>query len=152
MYSASKANSLSAQSLPILVNNASQNPVSREREPEIGHIGGKPERSSERTSRPARCQTPSQTAEGPVSLEPEASSKTNVRGLFLLVAAIVAIIACIIVLFTCYPSAVFLWGDEKSRYDAALQRRKVAWGILIGSLVGGIISKVWYDVLSKLVP
>jgi hypothetical protein len=81
--------------------------------------------------------------------ESEPSPKNNAAAPYLLVSCIVVVIICIIVLFTCYPSAVFLWGDEKGRYDAVLQRRKVVWSILSSGLLAGVISKVWYEILSK---
>lgn len=84
-------------------------------------------------------------------LDSDASSKPDGPKPYFLAAVIVAVIVCIIVLFTCYPATIFLWGDEKDRYDAILQRRKVVWGILISGLLAGVISKVWFDVLSKVV-
>jgi hypothetical protein len=84
-----------------------------------------------------------------VSLESAPPHNNDGAVPYLLVFSTVVVIVCIIVLFTCYPSVVFLWGDEKGRYDAVLQRRKVVWGILSSGLVAGVISKVWYEVLSK---
>jgi hypothetical protein len=47
------------------------------------------------------------------------------RTLFLLLPLSV-VFACVLVLFrTCYPSGVFLWGDEVERYANILQRRKI---------------------------
>jgi hypothetical protein len=45
-------------------------------------------------------------------------------------------------LIPCYPSAVFLWGDEVERYQKTLQTRRIVWGIIIGVTVIGVLSKV----------
>ncbi len=51
------------------------------------------------------------------------------------------IIACAFwLLVTCYPTAVFGWGDGEARYAAILQRRKVLWGFLFTLTLGGILS------------
>jgi hypothetical protein len=34
-------------------------------------------------------------------------------------------------LMTCYPKAVFLWGDEVERYAHLLQRRTILWSIIL---------------------
>jgi hypothetical protein len=50
-------------------------------------------------------------------------------------------VACSLwLLLTCYPTAVFSWGDGEARYSAILQRRKVLWGVLISVFVVGILS------------
>jgi hypothetical protein len=52
------------------------------------------------------------------------------------------ILAPVVVLIaTCDPKAVFLWGDEVERYKALQDRRKLLWGLIIGILFVGLLSK-----------
>jgi uncharacterized BrkB/YihY/UPF0761 family membrane protein len=60
------------------------------------------------------------------------------RRLLFLVIPLVVLLACVITLMTCYPSTVFLWGDEVKRFDAIVQRRKTCWGIVISIVVIGV--------------
>jgi hypothetical protein len=74
-----------------------------------------------------------------------------IRTLFLAVPLIV-VFACVLALVKCYPSAVFLWGDEVERYDNTLQKRKVLWNIIIGVTVVGVLSKFFFEGLSYWLP
>jgi ABC-type Fe3+ transport system permease subunit len=67
------------------------------------------------------------------------------RTLFLVVPLSVVVVCIVILLATCYPSAVFLWGDEVERYASTLQRRKVIWGIIIGVTVVGVSSGFLFE-------
>jgi hypothetical protein len=52
------------------------------------------------------------------------------------------VLACAVYLgLRCYPSAVFLWGDEVERYNKMLQTRRIVWGLLIGGIFFGVLSK-----------
>ena len=63
--------------------------------------------------------------------------KTFVGGPLLIV------LACAVYLvWKCYPSAVFLWGDEVERYHKLLQTRRIVWGIIISLTVVGVFSKL----------
>jgi hypothetical protein len=74
------------------------------------------------------------------------------RTLFLGV-PIFVVLACILVLvMTCYPTAVFLWGDEVDRYANTLQRRKIIWNIIIGVTVVGVLSKSLFEGMSGWLP
>jgi hypothetical protein len=54
---------------------------------------------------------------------------------------LILIIICVLFLMaTCYPKAVFLWGDEVTRYASILQRRKVLWGVIIGITPIGVLA------------
>ncbi len=53
---------------------------------------------------------------------------------------------------TCYPGAVFLWGDEVGRYEAVRQRRRVLWSIIIGILVIGVVGKLLSEGVLSWVP
>ena len=58
---------------------------------------------------------------------------------------LLTILACALYLISrCYPSAVFLWGDEVERYNKMLQTRRIVWGIIVGVAVVGLLSKVLY--------
>lgn len=54
--------------------------------------------------------------------------------------------------FTCYPSAVFLWGDEVERYANIRQRRKAIWGIIIALIFVGVLSKLFSEGVASWVP
>jgi hypothetical protein len=49
------------------------------------------------------------------------------RTLFLAVPLLVVVACIAILLATCYPHAVFLWGDEVGRYANIVHRRKTIW-------------------------
>jgi hypothetical protein len=71
------------------------------------------------------------------------------RSLFLLV-PIGVVVGCAVVLAgTCYPQAVFLWGDEEKRYANITQRRKALWGVIVGVTVIGISSRLLFDGVSN---
>lgn len=54
--------------------------------------------------------------------------------------------ACALVLaITCYPRAVFLWGDEVERYASMLQRRKLLWSVIGAILLVGLLSRLFYE-------
>ena len=56
-----------------------------------------------------------------------------------------AIVACaFILLFNCYPRAVFLWGDEHERWKGTLRRRALMWGIIGSILIGGLLANLFY--------
>jgi H+/Cl- antiporter ClcA len=80
---------------------------------------------------------------------PARQQSDQVQRPFLLALPLVVILGCIVMLFvTSYPSAVFLWGDEIQRYNNALQRRKVLWGVVIGITVIGLSSKFLFEWIS----
>jgi hypothetical protein len=54
------------------------------------------------------------------------------------------VVICAIGLLFCYPSAVFLWGDEKDRYANLLQRRKTLWGIIISIALTGVLANLLF--------
>jgi hypothetical protein len=63
------------------------------------------------------------------------------------------VVACIVILVaTCYPRAVFLWGDEEKRYESTLDRRKAIWGIIIAVTVVGVSSSFFYENVSSWFP
>lgn len=60
-------------------------------------------------------------------------------------APLLIVLACVVYLgLRCYPSAVFLWGDEVERYNKMLQSRRIIWNIVIGMTVVGVLSKFLY--------
>jgi hypothetical protein len=55
------------------------------------------------------------------------------------------VLGCVVFLsLKCYPSAVFLWGDELERYNKMIQTRRNIWNIIIGITVVGVFSNVLY--------
>ena len=81
---------------------------------------------------------------------PPAFPANRRRATLYLVLPLCGVLACFIVLAsTCYPSKVFLWGDEISRHAKIDQRRKTLWGIIGTVTVGGFLSKLLYDGLTQ---
>lgn len=80
-----------------------------------------------------------------------AQSQTG-RTWFLVVPLSVVVVCIVILLATCYPSAVFLWGDEVHRYTSAVQRRKAMWGIIIGVTVVGVSSRFFFEAVASWLP
>jgi hypothetical protein len=78
------------------------------------------------------------------SAPPNQVTRTVFLGLPLLV-----VFVCALVLTRCYPSAVFLWGDEVERYTNTVQRRKIIWNIIVGVTVMGVLSKFLFEGLSS---
>jgi hypothetical protein len=66
--------------------------------------------------------------------------------IFLCAAALI-ILGCAICLLLTYPSAVFLWGDETERYSRMLLRRRSLWGVVIGTTVIAVASKLFLGAL-----
>lgn len=55
---------------------------------------------------------------------------------------LLAVLGCVVYLLgRCYPTAVFLWGDEAERYAKMLQTRRIVWGFVIGGIGFGVLSK-----------
>jgi hypothetical protein len=74
------------------------------------------------------------------------------RIVFLVAPAFVVIVCIVILLKTCYPRAVFLWGDEVDRHANRMQRRKIIWNIIIGVAVVGVLSQVFVQGLLSWLP
>ena len=63
------------------------------------------------------------------------------------------VVVCIVVLLTtCYPTTVFLWGDEVERYASTLQRRKAMWGMIISVTVVGVSSRFFFENVASWLP
>jgi hypothetical protein len=59
------------------------------------------------------------------------------------------VLVCIFVLLsTCYPSAVFFWGDHVARHERMLLRRKMLWGIIAAVVFLGPLSSLLYEGVS----
>lgn len=52
----------------------------------------------------------------------------------------ITLIAAIWLLARCYPSSVFLWGDEVGRYAKVVQQRRVGWNVIILGMVVGVLA------------
>lgn len=73
---------------------------------------------------------------------PEVQRGGMTRRAFFIGLPIVAIIGCAsFLLITCYPTKVFLWGDEVERYARITQRRRLLWGVITGVMVVGLLGK-----------
>lgn len=78
---------------------------------------------------------------------PQKSAVTvGIRQLLFISIPLVIVVACAFLLVsTCYPRAVFLWGDEEERYKNMLLRRKILWGAIGTILFAGLLSKFFYE-------
>ncbi len=83
---------------------------------------------------------------------PHSTPPNQVTRTLFLVVPLIVVFACVLVLVKCYPSAVFLWGDEVERYANTVQRRKIAWNIIVGVTVVGVLSKFFFEGLSYWIP
>jgi hypothetical protein len=83
-------------------------------------------------------------AERPKTPPPPPAS--SMRGTLSLLVPTAIVLACAIYLVvTCYPSAVFLWGDEIAVYDGLLQRRKILWAVIVAMTITGLGSKFLFE-------
>ena len=73
--------------------------------------------------------------------KPEPRQGVSRSFLFFGISIIVLGVTAIVLVVTCYPGAVFYWGDEVRHYESILQRRRVLWGILTGIVVIGVVGK-----------
>jgi hypothetical protein len=81
------------------------------------------------------------------------ATASGLRQTLFVVIPIAAMLISIIVLFaSCYPVAVFLWGDEDKRWAAALWRRKAMWGIIGTILIGGLLANAFFQGVGGLFP
>jgi hypothetical protein len=83
-------------------------------------------------------------------LENERPQQSTVKGgtrqlLFIGIPLTIVVACALFLLITCYPRAVFLWGDEVQRYANMLQRRKILWGAIGAILFVGLLSKFLYE-------
>jgi len=81
----------------------------------------------------------------------QATSFTDRRAVLLGWPVLFLVVCGVVLLTTCYPRAVFLWGDEKKRYKDMLRRRKFLWGLIWALLVGGI-ARLLFEGISPFVP
>ena len=47
------------------------------------------------------------------------------------------------ILSRCYPSSIFEWGDMEEYYEKIIERRKMLWNIVIGTIILGIICNLF---------
>lgn len=87
-----------------------------------------------------------------VDSEKPVQAGTNQKRALCAGSMIVVLVSAIVLLMTCYPTAVFLWGDERERYEGILQRRRVLWGIIIGVTLIGVASRFLSEGISSWLP
>jgi hypothetical protein len=77
---------------------------------------------------------------------PQSTSQKSWQTWWFIIFPMVVVLGCVIFLLVkCYPTAVFLWGDEEGRFATAMRQRKVLWGV-IGGVVGvGLLGKFFYE-------
>jgi len=87
------------------------------------------------------------------SQKPQEPPKGQGRKLTLMGLPTLALLICAGVLaLTCYPSAVFLWGDETDHYANLMNRRRILWGVIISLILVGVLSKFLYEAISLWLP
>jgi len=84
--------------------------------------------------------------------KPPLPPKGQTRRLMLVGLPVLFLPGCIIGLIFTYPTTVFLWGDEKESYANLRQRRNILWGLIIGVVLVGMLSKFLYEGLAPLIP
>jgi hypothetical protein len=73
---------------------------------------------------------------------PKPPKTTLTRRLILIGGPMVVVMVLVFILIlSCYPRAVFLWGDEVESYENLRQRRRLIWGIITGVMVIGVTGK-----------
>jgi hypothetical protein len=89
-----------------------------------------------------------------VYLRPKPEPNTGFNGLLLFFGIPFLLLtgAAIVLVTTCYPTAVFLWGDEVSHYGTILLRRRILWGVIVTILLGGVVSKLLSEGVISMVP
>jgi hypothetical protein len=81
--------------------------------------------------------------------KPQSSVRADsTRRLFLAV-PLCGVLVGLVYLVTCYPSVLFLWGDEVERYEKKVQRRRTVWGIIIAITVVGVLSRFFFEGVSS---
>jgi hypothetical protein len=78
--------------------------------------------------------------------------KTWTRQRILVGVPLVILFVCVIILFNCYPDAVFLWGDEVERYATIVQWRKNIWNVIIIAMVVGVVANLFSTSLVSWLP
>src|SRR5262249_14768145 len=66
-------------------------------------------------------------------------SLTQWRTILVLAPAIIIVVAFLYLFISCYPPAVFLWGDAEEEYKALVNKRRFIWSTIIASLFVGIL-------------
>jgi hypothetical protein len=64
------------------------------------------------------------------------------QAMYVVTPLLVILICGGILMFSCYPHAVFLWGDEEEQYRKLEQRRQMLRSIIIGVIVIGLLANL----------
>jgi hypothetical protein len=83
-------------------------------------------------------------AERPMTPPPPPPSSMR-ETLSMLVPTLILLACAALLLAYCYPTAVFLWGDEIAQYDRLLQRRKILWATIVAMTITGLGSKFLFE-------
>ena len=73
---------------------------------------------------------------------------SSARWTLLRVSSLVAPLALVVgslmyMALTCYPLAVFLWGDREESYARVVARRRTIWSVVIGSMFVGVLANLF---------
>lgn len=61
---------------------------------------------------------------------------------FITIPVLVSLGCALFLLLKCYPTAVFLWGDEEAQFSAIARWRKMLWGAIFGILGVGLLTNL----------
>jgi len=65
------------------------------------------------------------------------------RSAFIALPAAIIVLVLIYMLWTCYPLAVFAWGDWEQHYRNILKRRQVLWTVVVVATILGVVSNLF---------
>jgi len=71
---------------------------------------------------------------------------------FLALPAIIVLLCLIYMARTCYPHAVFYWGDWEDYYKGIVSKRRWVWGAIIVTLATGVISSLFVVSFQRFIP
>jgi hypothetical protein len=74
------------------------------------------------------------------------------QALLLGIPLVVVVVCAFLLVSTCYPSAVFLWGDEVERYANTLFWRKALWGVIVSVTFLGVLPELFAAGVASLLP
>lgn len=72
---------------------------------------------------------------------------------FFLALPVVIVLMCLIYMArTCYPRAVFCWGDWEDHYKGLVSKRRTVWGVIIAAMAIGVISSLFVVSFQRFIP
>lgn len=82
-------------------------------------------------------------ADATVGENPGLKPAFTFRTLFIVLPAILVIVVFTYLLWSCYPWAVFSWGDAERKYSDVVERRRMLWTVVVIAIILGIVSNLF---------